>query len=393
MRILMLNNEFPPLGGGTGIVNQRLLEGFSRIGDITIDLVTSSRTKDEYRHVVLDAGTEMYKVPVNNRNIHHSSNRELIRYAVRGFQQGRELAKRHSYDLCFAFSTFPAGVMALGLRYTDGVSYIVSLQGPDVPGFEARYNYMYPVLKPIARMVWREAAAVTVISEQMRELALQTCSTVPMTTIHNGVDTRTIQPRTWDGAASASRPLTFICVARLIERKGQHHLLEAASILQRRGIGDFRVILVGTGDAQPTLEDQCRALGLEDVVQFKGSVPWQDVLALYQQAHVFALPSFNEGMSIALLEALASGLPVIVTDTGGTRELVNAENGLVIPWADPEALAKAMATFIGSPALCSKLGRNSREVALRFDWQRATERHVELFERALQHSGHDPQSG
>jgi glycosyltransferase involved in cell wall biosynthesis len=386
MRILMLDNEFPPLGGGTGIVNQHLLSGIAEASNIQVDLVTSSRTKDQYEHEVLYPGIELHKVPVDNRNIHHSSNRELITYAVRGFSKSRELLKKHSYDLCFAFATVPAGVMALGLRYSNGLPFIVSLQGPDVPGFEARYNYIYPFLRPVARAVWTRAAAVTVISEQMRQLALKTHPGQRMEIIYNGVDTRKVQPRSWANAFPPSESITIICVARLIERKGQQHLLEAGALLKQKGWNGFRIIFVGTGDAEPLLRDRCQASGLTDSIEFKGFVPWEDVIALYQKAHVFVLPSFNEGMSIALLEAMASGLPVIVTDTGGTKELVSEENGLIVPWADPERLADALASFLESPDRIGRMGQNSRRIAMEFDWQHFTQRHIELFSQVLKDS-------
>jgi phosphatidylinositol alpha-1,6-mannosyltransferase len=386
MRILMLDNEFPPLGGGTGVVNKHLLEGLAEVGNIQVDLVTSSRTKGQYEHEVLYPGVELHKVPVDNKNIHHSSNRELITYAVRGFSKSRDLLQEHSYDLCFAFATFPAGVMALGLRYSSGLPYIISLQGPDVPGFEARYNYIYPFLKPLARVVWKRAVAVTAISEQMRQLASQTCSDVHMDIIYNGVDTRRVQPRNWDNVYRPSEPVTVICVARLIERKGQHHLLESGAVLKQRGWDGFRIVFVGTGDAEPLLKERCHELGLDHSVEFKGFVAWEDVIALYQNAHVFVLPSFNEGMSIALLEAMASGLPVIVTDTGGTQELVSEENGLVVPWADPDALADALAFLLESPERMRRMGQNSRRVALQFDWEHFTRRHVALFSRVLEDS-------
>jgi glycosyltransferase involved in cell wall biosynthesis len=127
---------------------------------------------------------------------------------------------------------------------------------------------------------------------------------------------------------------------------------------------------------------------LDHSVVFKGFVAWEDVIALYQDAHVFVLPSFNEGMSIALLEAMASGLPVIVTDTGGTKELVKEENGLVVPWADTDALANALASLLESPDRMRSMGQNSRRVSMQFDWKQFTRRHVALFSRVVEdHSG------
>ena len=81
----MINNEFPPLGGGTGTVNQALLRRFSYEQSLEIDLVTSALGR-RYEEEQFAKTIHIYKVPVNNRNIHHSSNRELITYAMRGFR-------------------------------------------------------------------------------------------------------------------------------------------------------------------------------------------------------------------------------------------------------------------------------------------------------------------
>ena len=82
LRILMLNNEYPPLGGGTGTVNQALLLRFAEAPDLEIDLITSALGKEQESEA-FSQRVHIYRVPVNNRNIHHSSNRELLSYAAR----------------------------------------------------------------------------------------------------------------------------------------------------------------------------------------------------------------------------------------------------------------------------------------------------------------------
>jgi phosphatidyl-myo-inositol dimannoside synthase len=98
MRILMLNNEFPPLGGGTGTVNQALFNHFKGIPDLTIDLVTSALGK-RYEQEQFSERITLYKVPVNNRNLHHSSNRELLTYAARALPLAFRL-HRQSLTTC-----------------------------------------------------------------------------------------------------------------------------------------------------------------------------------------------------------------------------------------------------------------------------------------------------
>src|SRR5438093_11864716 len=111
----MLDNEFPPLGGGTGVVNYHLLREMSAYDDLHVDLVTSSRTRSTYETEQFAPRIMIYKVPVNNKNVHHSSNQELLIYAWRGLLLSRSLLQQHRYDLSFAFAGVPAGAISYAL--------------------------------------------------------------------------------------------------------------------------------------------------------------------------------------------------------------------------------------------------------------------------------------
>lgn len=372
----MFDNEFPPLGGGTGVVNYHLLQQFAAYPDVTVDLITSSRDQRAYQRESFAERITVYKVPVDNRNIHHATNRELIRYAWRGVRQAARLQRQHVYDLSFAFAGVPAGAMSYLLFLRTGLPYLVSLQGPDVPGFEARYNYLYPFLKPLLRRIWRRADVVTAISQEQCDLARCTLPTLPLVVIPNGVDTTTFVPRQ---APRSGQPVSILCVARLIERKGQDHLLRAFALLRKSSATDVRLILVGTGDAHHSLEALTEALGVADSVCFRGFVPREAMPEVYQEADIFVLPSQHEGMSMALLEAMGSGLPVVVTDTGGTAELVSSQlNGDVVPWADVTSLMEALRRLVEDPARRREFGLASRDRALAFGWPRLAEWYLAL---------------
>jgi glycosyltransferase involved in cell wall biosynthesis len=374
MRILMLDNEFPPLGGGTGVVNYHLLSELAAYPDLAVDLVTSSRTRSTQERERFAERITIYKVPVDNRNIHHSSNIELLRYTVRGLALCRQLLRASRYDLSFAFAGVPAGAMSLVLRQIAGLPYIVSLQGPDVPGFEARYNYLYPILTPLLRRVWRQARAVLAISQQHRDLALRTLPDIAIPIIYNGVETDVFTPERHE-----SRTIRLLCVGRLIERKGQHHLLRSFAQLRVRHTQALQLTLVGTGDSEPELRQLAQALGLADAVYFQGFVPRAEMPEVYRHADIFVLPSQSEGMSIALLEAMSAGLPVVVTDTGGTDELVTpGENGLVVQWADVDGLTATLSQIIGDPALRERMGAQCRARACDLSWGAITRQYVEL---------------
>ncbi len=377
MRVLMLDNEFPPLGGGTGVVNEHLLRGFARHADMTVDLVTSSRTAGTFEVEQFAERITIHKVPVDNKNIHHSTNRELLRYVRRGLAQCERLIRQHHYDMSFAFAGVPAGAMSWLLHLRHRIPYLVSLQGPDVPGFEARYNTLYPVLTPLLKQVWRRAAVVTAISAEHRALAHKTMPGLNIPVIYNGVDTQVFHPP----ATPPAGPLTFICVGRLIERKGQHHLLRAFAQLRARVARPVRLVLVGTGDFEPALRALASELQLGDSLEFAGFKSRSEMPAMYEKAHVFVLASQSEGMSIALLEAMATGLPVVVSDAGGTAELVDALNGRVVPWADVSALTKAMAAMAADDAPLAHMGLHSRAVAERFGWLAIVQAYADVCRR------------
>ena len=374
----MFDNEFPPLGGGTGVVNLHLLEEMAVRPDVTVDLVTSSRTKARYETEVFADRITIYKVPVDNRNIHHATNRELLRYSWRGLRLARQLASTHRYDVSFAFAGVPAGAISYLVGLTHGLPYMLSLQGPDVPGFEARYNYLYPMLTPIITRIWRHAGVVTAISAEQVALAHRTMPQLPLVTIPNGVDTNAFVPAT----RTLGRPFTMICVARLIERKGQHHLLQAFAQLRAASPEPMALIFVGTGDAEPQLREMAANLQVADAVTFKGFVPREHMPPVYHEADVFVLPSQHEGMSIALLEAMASGLPVVVTDTGGTAELVTqGANGEIVPWGDVPMLTTALQRLANDVEQRQRMGEESRCRALAFGWPALAARYLELCAR------------
>ena len=118
------------------------------------------------------------------------------------------------------------------------------------------------------------------------------------------------------------------------------------------------------GALRAALEAQCAALGLGDAVRFLGDR--SDVRQLLQGFDVFALSSLSEGYSMALLEACASGLPIVATDVGGNSEIVvDGRNGLTVAPADGEALAGAIAALLREPGRAVRMGQAGRDWALR----------------------------
>lgn len=152
-------------------------------------------------------------------------------------------------------------------------------------------------------------------------------------------------------------------VGRLNPVKDQATLLRAFARVHAE-FADTALVLVGDGALRAALEAQCAALGLGDAVRFLGDR--SDVRQLLQGFDVFALSSLSEGYSMALLEACASGLPIVATDVGGNSEIVvDGRNGLTVAPADGEALAGAIAALLREPGRAVRMGQAGRDWALR----------------------------
>lgn len=186
----------------------------------------------------------------------------------------------------------------------------------------------------------------------------------------------------WEGvplppSASDVEP-TVVCVAKFRPEKG-HRVLLAAFDLVRRELPRARLRLVGDGELEPELRAEVAARALEENVEFAGAVP--AIWPVLATAHVFALPSLSEAFGIAAAEAMAAGLPVVVSDVGGLPELVTpGVTGELFPPGDHEGLANHLVRLLRSPQLRERMGAAAREAAQDHSMERSVDRYVALYE-------------
>jgi glycosyltransferase involved in cell wall biosynthesis len=164
----------------------------------------------------------------------------------------------------------------------------------------------------------------------------------------------------------ANRPLRVLYVGRLSKQKALPRLVHALAAMTE----PVEALLVGEGDERPDIEDLVRRCGLDNV-RLPGRRHGSELVATYQWADVFVLPSDREGMPLVALEAMACGLPVVATDVVGNRELLTGIGILVQP--DPAALASALDQVVKDEALRSELGKRSLAAAENYTVERSAE--------------------
>jgi lipopolysaccharide/colanic/teichoic acid biosynthesis glycosyltransferase len=250
----------------------------------------------------------------------------------------------------------------------------------------------------LSRMTRLAAACADVVLCQSRDAteAMATKVARPDRVIHlgNGIDVqhfdrRRLTPHALDAARKdlgldPSQPVVGF-VGRLVREKGILDLFHAMRLV-RKQVPNAHLIIIG-----PTDDDKPDAIGTEDTTQYGASEHCTftglrtDMPALYALMDVFVLPSYREGFPRAPMEASAMGVPCVVTDIPGCREVVqHGRNGLLVPVADPSAIANAIVTLLTRKDLADQLGRGGREAALeRFDEQRVFDTVKAAYRRVL----------
>lgn len=177
--------------------------------------------------------------------------------------------------------------------------------------------------------------------------------------------------------------LKLVFLGRIIQRKGVYDLLHALARLNQESLDKIHLILAGSGEvaqAQALAQD----LGIEAYISFPGWINPQEREQLLAQGDIFLLPSYNEGLSMALLEAMSWGLAVITTPVGGSGEVViPQQTGLLVNPGDRQALADQLELLVNDRSLRLKLGKNAREFVSPLDINNYNRSLANIYQLAL----------
>jgi len=373
MKILMLNYEFPPIGGGAAKAHLCLLRQYAGKDDLQVHVLTSAPKPGAVTET-FSRNITIYKVGVHKKELHFWRRAEVMEWLVKAGFHYRRLLRRNDYDLVHAFFGFPTGWLCY--RSAGKVPYIISLRGSDVPGQHARLQLDYKILGPVFRAIWKKAAALVACSEGLRERALRFLPSVAIDVIPNGVELDRFYPAEANQTPDVLRLLT---VGRLSVTKRVEMLIDAVEILHKEGYR-LRFTIVGGGGMEPQLREIVQKKNLGNVIEIMGRTDAEDMPQMYRQSDVFISASMQEGMSNAMLEAMASGLPIITTRCEGLDELI-ADNGLIVERAEAGTIAGAIKKLTDDRQLCRQMALAARKQAEQFSWSRAAESYLALYER------------
>lgn len=305
----------------------------------------------------------------------------------------RHLIRRQSVDVIHVHWLIPQGLVMLLLRLSGcSTPYLVTSHGADLYSLT---GWLPSVLK---RRIAAGSAAMTVVSSAMREEAARIGMHPPcLEVLPMGVD---MQGRFVPDAYRKPIPDRLLFVGRLVPKKGLHHLLDALPqvLAHRSGI---RLVIAGFGPEEAALKAKVKRVGVAANVEFLGAVPQSELPRLYHSASLFVAPFVRdaagdqEGLPVALMEALGCGCPVVAGDVAGIRDLLGDESTAVcVDPKDSKALATAILAALKAPAEAQARALRLRQSAKdRVDWPKVASGYGRLLKSCIgpQHrTGSDP---
>lgn len=390
MRILFCNYEYPPIGGGGGVVNAALAAELAKRHDVT---VLTSRASGVPSQESVD-GVRVVRVPVLFRRERAvASFPSMLAYLATGTLEGRRLLMRKPYDVINTHFALPTGPVGHALARMANVPNVLSVHGGDLFDPSKRSSaHRHAALRAVVRRLALGADAIVAQSSDTRDNLHRFYA--PETKPHVIPLGIAEPPRVRSSRAEhgfASDDMVLIGIGRLVARKRFDRLISAVA-----KVNDARVklVLIGEGPKEAELRATARKLGVESRVRLLGSVDEVAKHALLSLSDVYVSTSDHEGFGLVFLEAMAHGLPIVCGDRGGQRDfLIDGESGYLVPPDDVERFAERCRHLLERAHERKAIGEANRRRAPEFFIGRCAERYEELFgaivkERNVRAGGH-----
>lgn len=379
LKVLMLSDYFyPHVGGGVEKVVYELSRRLVKMG-CDVFVITLGNDCSSY---CVD-GIKVYRLPsVDLANFFQMQ--LSLPTKIGTFLR---LGKKFSPDIIHAHNIFfTTSLLAVLIKNVSHRKLVLSAHLGDISNLALLGRWKALAAKTyekiLGRVILSSSNLIIAVSNSVREHILSLgIPAEKIIVIPNGVDLEEFGPPL---DVQATNEINIICVGRLIPNKGLRYLVEAAKILIYGGTTGIKFKIIGEGPYRHRLEEIVARYKLSTYFEFMGRVP--SVSDLLRKGGIFVRPSLTEGMPLTILEAMASGLPIIATRVSGTAEiLIHKETGILIEPGNAKQLAESIKYLIESPNEAFRLGQNARAYIERyykekFSWDAVTSGILSVYE-------------
>lgn len=364
MNVAVVISNYYPYIGGAEIFAQRLAEYLVRRGN-KVDVITGWWDKELARSEVI-SGVNVHRIRI--LRIRHLAQITLF---FPMFLKLLTLDRQARYDVFHTVGETVIAYAGATMKVLRKKPHIITIQGTTlVTGLGN--GLVGFILRKLSRLSLKQASLVHTISRELASIA-ERYGAKNVMVVPNGVDMAEFIPM---GKEKARKKLDIppdesivVCVARLAPVKGVDYLIRAIPLLSQLN-NRISLLVIGDGHQRTNLEKLASELGLRDKVKFLGTLPHEQIPLYLNAADIFVQPSLHEGLGIALIEAMACGIPVVGTRVDGILDIIeDGENGFLVPPKDSEALAEAVKRLFADEDIRSRfITKGLETVKDKFQW-------------------------
>jgi glycosyltransferase involved in cell wall biosynthesis len=368
MKIMMLNYEYPPLGGGGAYVTRSLSEELVNRGH-DVDVITMGFNGLKKFETINDVN--IFRIPCFRKSLRVCSAFEMFSFYISGTHFISNHLKENNYDINHSHFIVPTGLISN--HFKNEIPYIITAHGSDVPYHNPeKFAVLHKLIMPSWKQVLNNASAVTAPSEYLKSLIKKNSNNIQnIFVINHGIDLKKFH--------SIPKENMILMVGRLIELKGFQYALEAIHNLKL----DYEINIVGDGPFRSSLERKAKEYDLN--INFLG---WIDnksdqYINLFGKASIFIYPSRAESFGMVLLEAMASECAIITSKSTGCKEVVG-DTAQLVEANNVNDITYKLSQFIENEPLMKEFGRNAKlRVEKYFSWDHITDNYEKLYENIL----------
>ncbi|MDD4353934.1 MAG: glycosyltransferase family 4 protein [Candidatus Nanoarchaeia archaeon] len=364
MKILMLNYEFPPLGGGGGVASYKLAKGFIELG-YNVDVVTTwFKGLKEFEK---KDGINIYRVKVIGRKeLPTASMLSMITYPILAKKIAIKLCKENQYEFIHTNFAVPTGPLGVELSKKFKLKNILSVWGGDIyDPTKSTSPHNKPILHEVVNYVLNNVNVIVPESNDLKEKIKEYYKTktkvVVLPVAYETIKFKKISRK----KLGLEEDLTYLVgVGRLVKRKGFDFFIKSIAELK-----DSKVhgLIIGDGPEKENLLNLAKEFGVKDRIHLLGFVNEEKKFQYLDNSNIFFLSSVHEGFGIVVQEAMQVGLPIISTNNGGQIDFVkNGANGYLIKHGNTKQVKEAMLKIQKEKAKVSKNNKQkSKEFGLK----------------------------
>ena len=375
VNILILNYEFPPVGGGGGAVSRDLAIMLKKKGH-TVSVVTM-------RYGNLPAveeknGIMIYRVRCLRRDVGVCHPYEQLTYLLSAVWFCGKLVKEQKFDICHAHFIIPTGVASWYLKKRYHLPYIITAHGSDVEGYnQKRFIFLHKILRPFWEIIVRQAETVVAPSGFLKALMLKSDSRIRYTIIPNGIDLAYYKRL----AEAQPKTKSMIVLCRLQETKGVQDVIRAFASIRHTG---WKLNILGDGPYRAELEKIVRESHVSGSVIFHGWVKnkSREYEKLLGESYLYLSGSRFENCPMSVLEAAGAGCRLLISDIPAHRMLIE-EKDIFFPCGSVKKLAERMAEMVGEYADVQQ----EKYDMDKYDWDRVCESYEKILKTDAGHRG------